>query len=282
MWLTNFTYGKGLVRVMRVNRESPRHEVRELSVQVMLEGEFAASFTSSDNSKVIATDSIKNIVNILARRYPSLENEVFVERIAAYFLETYTQVSAVTITTSETKWARLNVGGTPHDHAFARDANGAPSVELKATRQGTHLTSGICGYIFLKSTGSGWENYVMDEVTTLKPTDDRIFSTAMDASWSWSDTPNSYQVANAAILEAMLTVFATSYSPSVQNSLFLMGSAALAAVPEVLNISLACPNKHYIPLNLTAFGLDNPNIAFLPTDEPHGQIECTVARAPVA
>jgi urate oxidase len=61
-----------------------------------------------------------------------------------------------------------------------------------------------------------------------------------------------------------------------------MGSAALAAVPEVLNISLACPNKHYIPLNLTAFGLDNPNIAFLPTDEPHGQIECTVARAPVA
>jgi urate oxidase len=282
MWLTNFTYGKGLVRVMRVNRGSPRHEVRELSVQVMLEGEFAASFTSSDNSKVIATDSIKNIVNILARQYPALETEFFVERIASYFFEHYAQVSAVTVRTAETKWTRLMVGGTPHDHAFTRDANGAPSVELKATRQGMHLISGIDGYIFLKSTGSGWETYVMDEVTTLKPTDDRIFSTAMDARWRWSGTPSSFEEANAAVLNAMLAVFATTYSPSVQNSLFLMGSAALAAVPEILNISLACPNKHYIPLNLSAFGLDNPNIAFMPTDEPHGQIECTVARAPAA
>jgi urate oxidase len=282
MWLTNFTYGKALVRVMRVDRETPRHEVRELSVQVMLEGEFAASFTSSDNSKVIATDSIKNIVNILARRHPALENEVFVERIAAYFLETYAQVDAVTITTAETKWARLHLAGAPHDHAFTKDANGAPSVALKATRQGMHLISGINGYVFLKSTGSGWENYVMDEVTTLPPTADRIFSTAMDARWSWSGVPSSYQAANTAILDAMLAVFATNYSPSVQNSLFQMGSAALAAVPEISDISLACPNKHYIPLNLAAFGLDNPNIAFMPTDEPHGQIECTVARAPVA
>jgi urate oxidase len=64
----------------------------------------------------------------------------------------------------------------------------------------------------------------------------------------------------------------------VQNSLFLMGSAALKAVPEISEISLACPNKHYIPLNMGAFGLDNPNVVFVPTDEPHGQIECTVSR----
>jgi urate oxidase len=42
---------------------------------------------------------------------------------------------------------------------------------------------------------------------------------------------------------------------------------------------MACPNMHFIPMNLSAFGLDNSNDVFLPTDEPHGQIECTVGRA---
>jgi urate oxidase len=81
------------------------------------------------------------------------------------------------------------------------------------------------------------------------------------------------------ILESLLKEFATTYSPSVQNSLFRMGEAALATVPEIPEISMACPNIHYILLNLSAFGMDNKNDLFLPTDEPHGQIECTVGRA---
>src|SRR5260370_20297014 len=68
---------------------------------------------------------------------------------------------------------------------------------------------------------------------------------------------------------------------SVQDSLYRMGEAALAAVPEILEISMACPNMHFIPINLSAFGLDNHNDVFLPTDEPHGQIECTVGRGEV-
>ena len=76
----------------------------------------------------------------------------------------------------------------------------------------------------------------------------------------------------------MLEVFATTYSESVQDSLYRMGMAALAAVPELADITLACPNKHYLLINLQPFGLNNENVVFLPTDDPHGQIECTVAR----
>ena len=64
----------------------------------------------------------------------------------------------------------------------------------------------------------------------------------------------------------------------MQDSLYRMGMAALEAVPEVSDISMACPNKHYLPLNLAPFGLDNNNQVFVATDEPHGQIECTVGR----
>jgi urate oxidase len=278
MHLSQFTYGKGRVRVMRVKRDTARHEVRELNTQVMLEGDFSASFTSSDNSKVIATDSIKNIVNVVARDNPALESEDFAGAVADYFLDHYPHVSKVSFTSHETKWVRLNIDGAQHDHAFSLDSNGQPTVRLTAVRGSRTIVSGLAAYTFLKTTESGWVAYLMDEVTTLRETTDRIFSTAMNASWTWAGTPASYPAANAKILGAMLKVFATTYSPSVQNSLYLMGAAALEAVPEIANISLACPNKHYIPINMAPFGRDNPNAVFLPTDEPHGQIECTVSR----
>jgi urate oxidase len=57
-----------------------------------------------------------------------------------------------------------------------------------------------------------------------------------------------------------------------------MGEAALRAVPEISEISLACPNKHYLPIDLTRFGVSSDNAVFTPTDDPHGQIECVIAR----
>ena len=278
MHLAQFTYGKGRVRVMRVKRDTARHEVRELNTQVMLEGDFADTFLSENNTKVIATDSIKNIVNIVARQNLALDTEDFLAAIAAYFLGHYPQVDKVSIATQETKWSRLEIAGAAHEHAFTLDANGKPTAHLSATRAARHLSSGMENFTFLKTTESGWVAYVMDEATTLKETTDRIFSTAMNASWSWGGAPANYPAANEKILAAMMNIFATTYSPSVQNSLFLMASAALEAVPEIASVSLACPNKHYIPINMAPFGLDNPNVVFLPTDEPHGQIECTVTR----
>jgi urate oxidase len=76
----------------------------------------------------------------------------------------------------------------------------------------------------------------------------------------------------------MLNEFATTYSHSIQDSLYRMGMAGLAAAPEIAQVTLACPNKHYLLANLAPFGLDNPNNVFIATDEPHGQIECTVGR----
>jgi urate oxidase len=278
MHLATFTYGKGLVRIMRVARDAPTHEVRELTLKIMLQGDFAASFLSSDNSKVIATDSIKNIVSITARDHVSAPTEPFIQAVANYFFDHYRQVTNVTISAQETKWQRIPINGAPHEHAFTKDSNGQTTATLTASRTAQELTSGVDNFTILKSTGSGWVNYLMDEVTTLPETTDRIFSTAMNTSWSWATAPADYPTANAKILAAMLQKFATTYSPSVQNSLYLMGSAALEAVPEIDKISIACPNKHYLPINLKPFGRDNPNIVFTPTDEPHGQIECTITR----
>jgi urate oxidase len=272
-------YGKGRVRVMRIHRDGDRHEVSQLNVKAMLEGDFARAYTDADNSTSVSTDTIKNVVNVVARENTGLCTEDFCQVLAKKYLDTYPQVASVALTVHETKWSRLSFGGKPHPHSFVLDSNGKPTVELSAIRGGeATMSSGIDGFAFMKSTQSGWENYLKDSYTTIPPTADRMCATAMVTSWKWSGTPANYPATNARILDTLLEVFAMTYSKSVQDSLYRMGEAALAAVPEISEISMACPNMHFILMNLSAFGLDNNNDVFLPTDEPHGQIECTVGR----
>ena len=277
MPLIHDTYGKGRVRVMRVARGA-RHEVRELSVEVMLEGGFSAAYTAADNRTVVATDTIKNLAYVVAREHLDAEAEPYGQALAQVFLDRYPQVGAATVTLHETRWSRYAPGGVPHPHAFLLDGNGRGYARVAVDRAGESIASGVRGFTFLKSTGSGWENYVMDEVTTLRPTADRIAATSMDATWRWRAVPSSYPEGNRRALDAMLDVFASTYSHGIQDSLYRMGEAALAAVPELQDIHLACPNKHYIPFNLEPFGLSADNQVFVATDEPHGQIECRIGR----
>jgi len=272
-------YGKGRVRVMRIHRDGERQEVSQLSIKAMVEGDFARTFTDADNTMSVSTDTIKNIVNVVARENTGLCAEEFCQVLAGKYLDTYPQIASVAIISHETKWTRLSFDGKPHPHSFVRDGNGRPTVEITMMRGGVPtLVSGIDGFAFMKSTQSGWENYVKDRYTTIPETADRICATNMVASWAWSAKPVSYPATNAKILDTVLKVFSTTYSKSVQDSLYRMGEAALAEVPEISEISMACPNMHFIPINLSSFGLDNNNDVFLPTDEPHGQIECTVGR----
>ena len=277
MPLIQNTYGKGRVRVMRVHR-GDRNEVRELTIMTLLDGDFAAAYTEGDNRAVVATDTIKNIAYIVARENMTAGTEQYGEALAARFLQRYPQVERVRVSMRETRWTRASFGGAAHPHSFVLDSNGQPTAEIVATREGTTVVSGIAGYTFMKTTESGWVDYVMDEYTTLPPTRDRIAATAMDASWTWLRPPADYGAANARILSTMLEVFATTYSHGVQDSLYRMGEAALAAVPELGTIRMACPNKHYLPVRLEPFGLSSDNMVFTPTDEPHGQIECAVGR----
>ena len=188
MPLIQNTYGKGRVRVMRVHR-GERHEVRELTIMTLLDGDFAAAYTEGDNRTVVATDTIKNIAYIVARENMTAGTEEYGGLLAARFLQRYPQVERVRVSLRETRWARASFGGDAHPHSFVLDSNGQPTAEVSATRDGATVVSGIAGYTFMKTTESGWVDYVMDEYTTLPPTRDRIAATAMDASWTWVRPP---------------------------------------------------------------------------------------------
>lgn len=281
MTLQHSTYGKGRVRILRLARGADGvHTPRELTLRIMLTGDFDRAWTAADNRTTVATDTIRNVALVVARENLDDESEVFCEALAARYLALYDVVATVTVDAEETRWRRLEPRGegAPHPHAFLLAGNGRDTVRSIATRDAIETRSGITGFTFMKTTESGWADFVRDRYTTLPETDDRIAATSMVADWSWRDRPARFADARAALLDAMLGVFADTWSASIQDSLYRMGRAALEAVPELGEIALACPNKHYILANLAPFGLDNPNAVFVPTDEPHGQIECVVGR----
>jgi urate oxidase len=278
MKLAHQQYGKDRVRVMKVTRNGSEHSIKEVEVSVALEGDFVTSYTSGDNSKVVPTDTMKNTVHALAKQHLGDEIERFGAALGEHFLKRYSQVQKVTIGMTERIWARLAVAGQLHPHTFVGGHRFEPVAEVICSREKVVVTSGVQNHLILKSTQSGFEGYPKCEYTTLPETSDRIMATNLEARWVYSKTPTSYGKANHEALKAMHEVFAKHYSPSVQTTLYQMAEAALKAVPEISQVTLKMPNKHYLLINLKPFGLENNNEVFLPTDEPHGQIEATVTR----
>src|SRR5439155_1608916 len=65
--LTHNAYGKSQVRLTKVTRYADRHDLADWCVDVQLAGDFAAAYTDGDNRRVVATDTMKNVVYALAR-----------------------------------------------------------------------------------------------------------------------------------------------------------------------------------------------------------------------
>ena len=274
-------YGKANVRVVRVQRAEVRHEVREARVKVTLDGDFARAYTAADNSSVVPTDTMKNLVHVLALEHLAAANEPFALALAQCFLDRYEQVAEVQVEIDETVWSRMRIDGRAHEHSFVRSESGTPFARVTATRSAREICAGVRDLAIMKTTGSGFVDYVQDEYTTLPPTTDRILATRLSATWRFAvDHPRAadYGAVAEAIRSTLLRVFAATYSYSVQDSLFRMGEAALAAASDISEITLAMPNVHYLAIDLSGFGRDAQGRLFLPTDEPNGQIEATLRR----
>jgi urate oxidase len=279
MKLISHRYGKTRVRVLKVVRHGERHELKEADVNVTLEGDFESSYTRGDNSLVVPTDTLKNMVYALAKEKLGDEIEPFGLALGQILLDRYPQVTQATVRLSEQRWERMAVDSQPHAHSFLGNGPSRPFAVAVCSRGAASVESGVEELPLLKSAGSGFAGYVKDEMTTLAETRNRILATTLTAGWHFGRTPANYAQPNRAALEAMLKVFATRYSPSVQTTVFEMAQAALEAVPELDRVRLAMPNKHCLLVNLAPFDLENANEIFVPTDEPHGHIEATVSRA---
>ena len=286
--LTWNRYGKSRIRLVKVRRPSTLpgdrgtgradhpHELVDLTIDVQLEGTFEAVYLDGDNASCLATDTMKNTVYALARQDPIDQVETFASRLADHFLAK-PAVSRVRISAVEQPWGRLSSGGRPHPHAFVQA--GAEHWTAMVTRdaRAREIVSGLANLVVLKTTDSAFAGFPRDEYTTLPDTEDRIMSTSITAAWTYRPGTSDFS-ARADVRRALADTFAAHVSRSVQHTLYAMGEAALAACADMTAITLSLPNRHHLLVDLTPFGLDNPNEIFVATDQPFGLIEATIRR----
>jgi urate oxidase len=291
-------YGKAETHVVRIAKDGPRHEIKDLTVSVALSGEMADVHLSGDNATVLPTDTQKNTVFAFAQKYGIETAEHFAILLAQHFVDSQPSIQRARVEVAEHGWDRIEPWagrrGTgearQHGHSFVRSGRETRTVTVHHDGERTHVVSGLRDLVVLNSTASEFHGYIKDEYTTLPETRDRVLATAVTAQWRHAETDSAeiraadfdgeYDVARAALLEA----FADTYSLSLQQTLYAMGTRVIDECAGVCEVRLVLPNKHHFVVDLSPFGMENPNETFYAADRPYGLIEGAVLRedAPAA
>jgi urate oxidase len=272
-------YGKSRVRLVTVKRHPGHHELRDWTVEILLEGDFESCFVDGDNSKILPTDTMKNTVYSLARSSNAECIEDFAKELVGFLLERNPQVAVARASLSEKAWEHLNTRETSHPTTFVQSSGECQTSDVVVGRNAAPtVQSGFDNLVILKTADSEFVGFIKDSLTTLPEFTDRLFGTAVKARWNYLSATMPFAALRAKIRGTLLEVFAAHKSKSVQHTLYAMGEQVLADVREISDIELTMPNKHCLLVDLSRFGQDNPNEIFVPIDEPHGYIEAHIRR----
>jgi urate oxidase len=275
-------YGKAESRVVRIYRDTPRHQIRDLNVSSALRGHFEVAHTTGDQSDVLPTDTQKNTAFAFAKEKGVGAIEDYALTLGAHFLDASPAAEGARIEVEEYAWERISVDGEPHDHSFVRSGSGVRTtivnVEGRGDEQKRYVVSGIRDLVVLKSTGSEFHGFLKDKYTTLPETNDRILATSLVARWRYDHTDVDWDKSYDEIKGLLLEQFAKIHSLALQQTLYGMGEAVLRQHPEVAEIKFSAPNKHHFLVDLSPFEVENPGEVFIAADRPYGLIEASVVR----
>ena len=277
-------YGKAEVRIVKVTRDTPTHEIEDLNVTSQLRGDFSATHLTGDNSLVVATDTQKNTIYGLAREHGIGSPEDFLLLLARHFTAGFDWVTGGRWEAEAYAWERIDVDGAPHDHAFARAGPGDAHGRGHGGRRRAVDRGGADGPRRAQVHRLGVPRLparpLHDAGRDRRPHP----ATSVTARWRYLTTELDFNALYADVRASCSRRFATTHSLALQQTLYAMGAAALEAHEEIAEIRFSMPNKHHFLVDLEPFGLDNPNEIFFAADRPYGLIEATVERegAPAA
>jgi len=267
----------------------------EVDVEVFGTG-FLPAYTIGDNSRVVATDSMKNVILHQALAYDGATLEGFLDHLGRYFLATYPHLEALRVSARETPFAPAQVplDGScafgPSNVLFARTEGdrAVASLDFARTDAGGRivLTAHRCGRVglqLLKVTGSSFTRFVRDANTTLPERGDRPLYIALDIYWTYTDAadplsgdPARY-VAAEQVRDLALAVFHQFVSESIQHLVHEMGQRLLARFPRLASVSFEAENHTPDPI---AVSDADPKVKVYSSPFPaFGLIKLTISRS---
>ncbi|MFD3437955.1 MULTISPECIES: factor-independent urate hydroxylase [unclassified Streptomyces] len=284
-------YGKAENRVVKITRDGDTHHIKDLNVSVALSGDMDDVHYSGSNANVLPTDTTKNTVYAFAKEHGIESAEQFGIHLARHFVTSQEPIHRARIRIEEYSWERIAtsdanskfIGSDEVRHSFARKGQELRTAQITYDGENWEVLSGLKDLTVMNSTNSEFWGYVKDKYTTLKEAYDRILCTDVSSVWRYNWTsdddrmPNwekSYEQAKKHILQA----FAETYSLSLQQTLYQMGSRVINSRSEIDEIRFSLPNNHHFLVDLEPFGLKNDNEVYFAADRPYGLIEATILR----
>ncbi|RKR76018.1 factor-independent urate hydroxylase [Frondihabitans australicus] len=282
--LGDIQYGKAESRLVRIVRDTPRHEIRDLNVTTALRGPFQNAYLEGDQSNVLPTDTQKNTAYAFAKSKGITSPEAFGLELAHHFVHDVDPVEGARIEVEEYAWERAVVDGAEHDHTWLRKGQEVRTAAITVDATGEYVIGGLKDLVLLKSTGSEFTGFLKDEYTTLPEEKDRIMATALQAQWRFAPTAGQslddidFEAVYPEIKAIMVKHFATLHSLALQQTLWAMGKAVLEAFDFIAEVRLKAPNKHHFTYDIGRFGIENKQEVFWAADRPYGLIEAQVTR----
>jgi len=287
-------YGKAETRVVRVYRDTTRHEIKDLNVSVALSGDLDDVHLTGSNANCLPTDTTKNTVYAFAKEHGIESAEAFGIHPARHFVDNNEPIKRARIRIEEYSWDRIRtpdasrpyIGNSNErdepGHSFVRNGGEVRTAEITYDGESFQVITGLKELTVLNTTNSEFWGYIKDKYTTLKEAYDRILATQVTARWkhSWSgeETQPNWERSYTHVRRHLLEAFAETYSYSLQQTLYAMGTRVLNNRTEIDEVRLELPNKHHFLVDLAPFGLKNHNEVYYAADRPYGLIEGSVHR----
>jgi len=240
-------YGKGDVTVYRLNRDGKTagdaSPVFGANITILIYGDaFWPTYTTGDNTGLIATDSMKNFVQREMLNFAGSDLEDCCRFLGAKFLGLYPQVEGVQMSAVEIRYAALPNSAV----AFAPAGPDRATARLELNREGVvEITSGIQGFKLLRLGGSAFHGFVRDQYTTLPDIANRPLHMWLDLEWLYTESAAGFNsgAVTAAVRRIVREVFNAFESGSIQQVIYQIGTKMLAEIPSISEVHLEANNR---------------------------------------
>lgn len=235
-------YGKGDITVYRLRRKGGRAPVFGANVKILLYGEaFWPTYTTGDNTDLVATDSMKNFVQRETLGFKGDDLESYCVYLAEKFLAKYPQTDGLQVSATEIPYA--GIGG---EIAFAPGGPDCACASVELARDSAPVvSSGVKGYRLLRLRGSAFHGFVRDEYTTLPDLKDRPLHMWLDLEWTYGDSKAALSKGRvtAKVRKMVHDVFSKFESGSIQQVIYELGTKILADIPAISEVHLEAENR---------------------------------------
>jgi urate oxidase / 2-oxo-4-hydroxy-4-carboxy-5-ureidoimidazoline decarboxylase len=247
-------YGKGDVIVYRLNRHGKTapgaSPVFSANITILIYGDaFWQTYTTGDNTGLIATDSMKNFVQREMLNFEGADLEDCCRFLCTKFLDLYPQVEGVQMSAVEIPYAALpnsNVAFAPAgpDRATARLELNRPRPESNPDGV-VEIASGVQGFKLLRLGGSAFHGFVRDEYTTLPDIANRPLHMWLDLEWLYTESSAAFNAGavTAAVRRIVREVFHGFESGSIQQVIYQIGTRMLSDIPSIAEVHLEASNR---------------------------------------